>query len=102
VLVVWRDVVGALARRLPAELESATFVDVVSTAGATLRVLPWTRLSGDALDGEDRALALLHYLVAHCPDITLDPATRAFIEGRSDAAQLPDVATLAAHDARLA
>src|SRR5215210_642993 len=90
VLVVWREVVGAVARRLPAELEGVTFVDLVSRSGSTLRVLPWTRLSGDTLDGDDRALALLHYIVGRCPDITLDPATRAFIEGRSEAAQLPN------------
>ena len=45
---------------------------------------------------------LLNVIVQHCPDITLDPATRAFIESRGEAAQLPDLKTLAAHDERLA
>ncbi len=108
VLVVWRDIVGAVARRLPKELEGITFVDLVSTAGSTLRLLPWTRLSLDdnrQLDDQTearRALAILAVVSDRCPDITFDPATRAFIESRSEAAQLPDLATLAAHDERLA
>lgn len=105
-LVMWRDVIGAVARRLPKELDGVTFVDVVSTAGATIRLLPWTKLSLDEpVDDQTdarRALALLAVITERCPDITLDPATRAFIEKRGEAAQLPDVATLAAHDERLA
>ncbi len=108
VLVVWRDVVGAVARRMPKDFEALTFVDVVSTAGATLRLLPWSRLNlddGRVLDDETdsrRALAILAVIVDRCPDIMFDPATRAFIETRGEAAQLPDLMTLAAHDERLA
>jgi hypothetical protein len=112
VLVMWRDVVGAVARRLPKELESTTFVDLVSSAGSTLRLLPWTRLKGDAAPPApphdtpqteaERALTLLNLVVQFCPDITLDPATRRFIESRHEAAQLPDLETLAVHDERLA
>jgi len=36
VLVIWRDIVGAVARRLPNDYQAVTFVDVISTAGATL------------------------------------------------------------------
>src|SRR4029079_7435187 len=53
ILVLWRDVVGVVARRLPPFYDSVTFIDLVSTAGSTLRVLPWTRLSGKSLEGED-------------------------------------------------
>ncbi len=105
ILVVWRDVVGVVARRLPADYEGGPFVDVVSTAGSTLRVLPSTRLSGDPITGatdSDRMHALVELVIARCPDITLDPATRAFVEKTALPAQLPDVATLAAHDERLA
>lgn len=108
VLVLWRDVIGAVARRLPKELDGVTFIDIVSTAGATLRVVPWTKLSvddGRVLDDQTdarRALALLAVLVDRCPNITLDPATRSFIETRDQAARLPDLETLAAHDQRLA
>lgn len=108
VLVMWRDVIGVVARRLPAELGPTTFVDVVSTAGATVRVLPWTKLAfddGRVLDDSTeatRALALLGVVTERCPDLSIDPATRKFIETRGQAAQLPDLATLAAHDERLA
>jgi len=103
-LVIWRDVVGVVARRLPPVYEGATFVDVVSTAGSTLRILPWTRLTGELVagDGELRARAFVELVKLHCPDAKLDPATRAFLESQGQAAQLPDVETLAAHDERLA
>jgi hypothetical protein len=103
VLVMWRDVVGVVARRLPPEHGGTTFIDLVSTAGSTLRVLPWTRLTGDPVDGDGdaRARTLVALVAERCPEAKLDPATRAFLDGK-DAAQLPDLATLAAHDQRLA
>jgi len=103
-LVLWRDVVGVVARRLPPEHEGATFVDLVSTAGSTLRILPWTRLTGDLVPGtggDDRARAVVALVVASCPAVKLDARTQAFVDG-GQAAQLPDLDTLAAHDARLA
>jgi hypothetical protein len=103
--VMWPDVVGIVARRLPAEepYESATFVDVVSTAGATLRILPWTRLAGDRIegDGAERARAFVQLAAARCPGAKLDAATRTFLGSHGQAAQLPDEPTLAAHDRRL-
>lgn len=104
-LVMWSDVVGVVARRLPPELEGAPFVDIVSSAGSTLRMLPWTRLSGDPVEGEGdvRVRALVRLVTARCPDAQLDKATRAYVDGSTDhAPQLPDLATLAAHDERLA
>jgi hypothetical protein len=103
--VMWPDVVGIVARRLPADepYEGATFVDVVSTAGATLRILPWTRLSGDRIegDGAERARAFVQLAAARCPGAKLDAATRTFLGSHGQAAQLPDEPTLAAHDRRL-
>lgn len=106
VLVPWNTVVGAVARRLPAESPYASqpFVDVVSTAGATLRILPWTRLSGEPLDATDdvaRCRAVIRLVMARCPDAHLDGATREFVAG-GPLLQLPDAAMLAGHDARLA
>jgi len=107
-LVLWRDVVGAVARRLPAEEPYAgtPFVDLVSTAGSTLRLLPWTRFSGEPLDGDGdddaRVRALLALVIARCPDAQIDRATRTFFDGSEPPAQLPDEATLGQHDARLA
>jgi hypothetical protein len=107
--VAWTDIVGVVARRLPADApyDGATFVDVVSTAGSTLRVLPWTQLDdelGDAGDGsgEERARALVQLVARRCADAKLDGATRTFLGGRGHAAQLPNADTLAQHDARLA
>ncbi|MBX3160798.1 MAG: hypothetical protein KF773_32835 [Deltaproteobacteria bacterium] len=103
VLVLWRDVVGVVARRMPADYASATFVDVVSTAGSTVRILPWTRVTGVAATTDDdaRARSIVELVTHKCPAARVDPATRAFLDGRP-AAQLPDLTTLAAHDARLA
>ena len=103
VLVLWRDVVGVVARRLPQFYESSTFIDLVSTAGSTLRVLPWTRLTGHHLEGtdEERARAFVQLVAQRCPSAKVDAATRQFVDG-SEAAQLPDAATLKAHDERLA
>jgi len=103
--VMWPDVVGIVARRLPPEdpFDGVTFVDVVSTAGATLRILPWTRLSGDRIegDGTERARAFVQLCAARCPGAKLDAATRTFLGSHGQAAQLPDEPTLAAHDRRL-
>lgn len=101
-LVMWRDVVGLVARRMPPDYDGATFIDVVSNAGATLRMLPWTRLTGEPIEafGETWGRALLAAMVAKCPDASLDPATKRFVAGEP-AAQLPDLAKLAAHDQKL-
>jgi hypothetical protein len=106
VLVRWDAVVGVVVRRLPADPPYAgqPFVDVVSTSGSTLRALPWTRLTGEPL-GEVadvlRCRALVQLVVARCPGAHLDRATRDFLMG-AQPLQLPDAATLAEHDDRLA
>jgi hypothetical protein len=102
-LVIWRDVVGVVARRLPPELDGDTFVDLVSTAGSTIRITPWTRLTGDPIegDGEARARSVVKLVLAQCAEIKLDRATREFVDGKP-AAQLPDAAMLAKHDEHLA
>ncbi|HMG53368.1 MAG TPA: hypothetical protein VK601_07795 [Kofleriaceae bacterium] len=102
-LVLWRDVVGVVARRMPPVYDSAAFVDIVSTAGSTLRIVPWTRITGELIDteGGDRARAVVEHVVARCPRARLDPATRLFLD-TGEPAQLPDLDTLRAHDDRLA
>jgi hypothetical protein len=102
-LVLWRDVVGVVARRLPPVYDSAAFVDIVSTAGSTLRIVPWTRLTGELVDaaGDDRPRAVVEHVLARCPNARLDPATQHFLD-TGEPAQLPDLDTLRAHDDRLA
>lgn len=102
-LVMWRDVVGLVARRMPPAHDGITFLDVVSTAGSTLRILPWSRVTGEAIDGDGDAWArgVLNAMLAKCPGASLDPATKRFQAGEP-AAQLPDLAKLAAHDDKLA
>lgn len=109
-LVLWRDVVGAVVRRMPDVYSATVFVDIVSTAGSTLRIVPWTRLLGDRItDGNDgtegnddvRARALVDYVLLKAPGAKLDAATRQFLD-TGEVAQIPDVETLRAHDARLA
>jgi hypothetical protein len=102
-LVLWRDVVGVVARRMPPELDGMTFIDIVSTADSTLRIVPWTRLTGEpiAAEGDARPRGVVERVVEHCPGAKLDPATRQFLE-TGEAAQLPDLDTLQAHDGRLA
>jgi hypothetical protein len=102
-LVMWRDVVGLVVRRMPAEYDGLLFLDVVSTAGSTLRLVQWTRLTGETFEGEGDAWhrAVLKSMMAHSPAASLDPATKRF-HGGEPAAQLPDVTKLAAHDGKLA
>lgn len=109
--VVWPDVVGIVARRLPPDppYAGATFIDLVSVAGATLRFLPWTELSGNELeaaleagDEHERARTLVQLIAMACPEARLDSATRTFLGGRGPAAQLPSEQKLAQHDERLA
>jgi hypothetical protein len=100
--VAWTAVVGVVVRRAPPDHGGAMFVDVVSTAGATLRIVPATQLTGEAIVEADRERAVVRFALAHNPDAKLDRATRAFLDREADALQLPDGATLAAHDARLA
>lgn len=102
-LVLWRDVVGVVVRRAPPDFDGTTFIDIVSTAGSTLRIAPWTRLTGDliAAEGDARPRGILDRVVAHCPAAMLDPATKQFLD-TGEAAQLPDLQTMTAHDERLA
>ncbi len=102
-LVMWRDVVGVIARRLPPELDGEAFVDLISTPGSTLRVLAWTRLTGEPLPGagDAHARAFVTFIASHCPGARLDPATRAFVEHGAAPAELASVIDLVAHDARL-
>lgn len=107
--IAWADVVGAVARRLPADppYDSTTFVDLVSLAGATLRILPWTAVGGELTlppnaDGAERARAFVQLIAARCPSARLDSATRTFLGGRGSAAQLASLEMLATHDDRLA
>jgi len=103
-LVLWRDVVGVVVRRLPAVYDAAVFVDIVSLAGSTLRLVPWTRLIGVARHDSDdtaRSRAIVEYIIGMAPGARLDPATRHFMS-TGEAAQLPDLDSLRAHDAHLA
>jgi hypothetical protein len=107
--VAWGDVVGVVARRLPADepYEGLTFVDLVSLSGATLRILPWTNVGGELTlpidaDAAERARAFVQLIAARCPSARLDSATRTFLGGRGPAAQLASTDMLAQHDDRLA
>lgn len=103
-LVLWRDVVGVVVRRLPDELDAMTFMDLVSVKGSTLRIVPSTRLTGISVagTGDDRLRSLAGYVATMCGDVQLfDPATKNFLEKSEPAAQLKDLARLAAHDERL-
>ncbi|MEP6859524.1 MAG: hypothetical protein ABJE66_02830 [Deltaproteobacteria bacterium] len=107
--VAWGDVVGVVARRLPAEApyDGLTFVDLVSLAGSTLRILPWTNVGGELTlpadaDAAERARAFVQLIAARCPAARLDSATRTFLGGRGHAAQLASSEMLAQHDDRLA
>jgi hypothetical protein len=100
VLVLWRDVVGIIARRLPPDSGGAPFLDLISTSGSTLRFLPWTRLSGEPIagEGEERIRALVAIVNTHVPNLHVDRVTRAYLDSRGPPTQLPDAAALAEHD----
>ena len=100
--VPWSRITAIVARRLPGS--AITFVDVVSTPGATLRLMPWTQITGEEIAGapEARARAFAGHVMARCPAAQVDPATRAFLEGERPAPQLADEATLAEHDRQVA
>lgn len=107
-VVPWDEVVGVVARRLPSmkPYSGETFVDVVSTAGSTLRILPWTELTGEDLHSIDddiieRARAFVQFVASRCPTAQVDNATRSFLGGRGQAAQLATAELLARHDERL-
>lgn len=104
-LVTWREIVGIVARRLPETppYDGTPFIDVVSTAGSTIRILPWTEITGHTLTGDavDRLRALLQLIATQSHGAQLDAPTKAFLQGGARPAQLPDERTLAAHDAKL-
>jgi len=105
VLVMWRDVVGLVVRRLPPELDGHPFVDIVSTADMTLRVLPWSKLTGETLEGdsEGRVRAFVKLVKARAPEAKLDRATQSFFDDNTARpAQLPSLELLAKHDQALA
>ena len=100
----WADLVGVIARRLPAAApyDGETIIDIVSTAGATLRLTPASAIDGELFTatGADRARSFVQLLAERCPGAKLDGATRAFLAG-GDALQFPDADVLAQHDARV-
>ena len=104
-LVKWDDVVGIVARRLPPEkpFEGATVVDLLSRAGATLRIVPWTKLDGHPFESKavERARSFVNVVAAMALEAKLDSATKLFANGDGDAAQLPNVAALATHDSKV-
>ena len=89
VLVLWRDVGAMIARSLPADLDGAPFLDIVSVPGATVRILPWTKVIGvpSLEDGERRLHAIVRAFATHCPNAKLDDSFLSF-----------DRAALAEHD----
>jgi hypothetical protein len=104
-VVTWSEVIGIVARRLPevSPYDGAPFIDLVSTAGATVRLLPWTEITGHTLSVEpiDRMRSLVRLLAAQSRDAQLDAATMSFLQGTGKPAQLPDEKTLTAHDTKL-
>jgi hypothetical protein len=102
--VAWTALVGVIARRLPpgAPHDGQTIVDIVSTTGATLRIVPATEIDGEVFAGfgADRARAFVRLVAERCPGAKLDGGTRAFVDG-GDALQFPDADVLAQHDARV-
>jgi hypothetical protein len=104
-LLKWEEVVGIVARRLPAEkpFESATVVDLLSKKGATLRIVPWTKLYGHPFESKavERARSLVNVVAAMALEAKLDGATKLFANGDGDAAQLPNVEALATHDQKI-
>ncbi len=103
-IVLWPDVVGVVARRAPAQLDGVSFIDVISVSGATLRILPWTVLTGDRIEGagDARMRAFVKLVRERRAGVEIDPATLVFAVGVEAPAQLRDLALLAAHDAKLA
>ena len=105
VLVVWRDVVGLVVRRLPPELDGHPFIDIVSTAGMTLRVLPWSKLTGEHFEGEGdtRVRSFMQVVTKRCTEARIDRATQNFLDDDSKRpAQLSNLELLARHDTALA
>src|SRR5690606_14295003 len=104
-LIRWTDIVGIVARRLPqaAPYDGTPFVDIVSTEGATMRMLPDTEITGYTLTGTpmERARQLVNLLAAQALDAKLDSATKVFANGTSNAPQLRGEQTLATHGERL-
>lgn len=103
VLVMWRDVVGLVVRLAPPEYDGHPIVDLISVGGSTLRLVPWTRLSGELveLEGEPRIRAFVALVLERVPAVQLDRATRAFVDELGPPRQLADREMLAAHDARI-
>jgi|GEM_PF-2175294 len=106
-LVEWSDVVGVVARQLPAAApyHGAIFVDIISGPHATVRALPTTRITctSGAVTGEgaERVRALVAAIRGFAPVAKLDSATRAVCDEGAPIRQLADAAALAAHDERL-
>jgi hypothetical protein len=104
--VAWGEIVGIVARRLPpaAPYEGATIVDLVSTVGSTLRIVPWTQIKGHqfAESTVARAREFVNIVAAQSLDARLDAPTKLFADSEGQASQLPDAAMLALHDQKLA
>ncbi|HSD87719.1 MAG TPA: hypothetical protein VLB44_09395, partial [Kofleriaceae bacterium] len=106
-LIAWKEIGSVVARRLPPEppFDGATFIDIVSSAGSTMRILPSTRIVGGLPLPDvsvERARSLLQLVAAQALEAKLDAATRLFADSDGQAVQLPTAAVLATHDDRFA
>jgi hypothetical protein len=105
VTVFWAEITSVFARCLPPAppYDGYTFLDIVSSTGKTMRVLPWTDVDGDLVAGEDveRARSFVRLTATRCPQAQFDEQTSTFLIALVPATQLPDPAALAAHDRRV-
>jgi hypothetical protein len=105
VTVFWAEITSVVARRLPADppYDGHTFIDIASSTGRTMRLLPWTTVDGDLTAGVDveRARSFVRLAAQRCPQAQFDEDTSTFLIAMLPATQLADRAALAAHDRRL-
>jgi hypothetical protein len=94
-LVRWTDIAAIVARRLPAAYGGEHLVEVRSASGEVIRILPWTRVTGDRLAHTDqtRPRVLAQTFAARAPSAELDAVTQSFLAG-IPADQLADLTTL--------
>jgi len=105
VTVFWAEITSVVARTLPpaSPYDGYTFVDIVSSTGKTMRLLPWTEVDGDLIAGQDvdRARSFVRLAAQRSPQAQFDEATSTFLIAMIPATPLADAAALAAHDRRV-
>jgi hypothetical protein len=103
----WSDLVGLFARRLPPEppFDGKVLIDVVLRHDQPIRIAPSTLMNFAELPGRaapsrlENLRRLLQHIDERCPNLSIDPGTRTFMESQQAPLAFRSLSEFAEYDA---